>query len=379
MSIVPDFILKLFERQAVVLGWAWVPDGHNVSANNTVLPVEPPFVVGDDYVVLRLAEMYLRTTRILWKESYPLVHSFVGYGDPAAPRSVATVAGPGQLKELGTDNLDRLIGLAYRLAGPTVYDGQDIELLAGLYSVPAADGAKLLIDTLAQLSGLVPALKQATDVANIVKGGVEGLLGISGTKLTLGIHDVLRSQVPAGGRAAHPGFIAAINAPSASIDPKRLWIKAGRLYEGENPVAARPFDSHDMMLFELHRGPSRTPSWATLPKLALHSAVFDGLLKGETVVADLKTKLNRAYVTFETDVNGLDDLTKPDKAAIRAMVAKDLQERVAKIDGGGLFENRSVSGLDQRIELRGFSARMIPDLPAGMSLPSRSEGLPLFA
>jgi len=378
MSIVPDFILKLFKRQAVVLGWVWVPDGHSVSATNAPLPVESPFVVSDDYVVLRLAEMYLKTTRVLWKESYPLVHSFVGYGDPAAPRSVAAIAGPGQLKELGTDNLDRLIGLAYRLAGPTVYDGQDIELLAGLYSVPAADGAKVLIDTLAQLSGLVPALKQATDVANIVKGGVEGLLGISGTRLTLGIHDVLRSHVPVGARAAQPGFIVAVNAPSHSIKPERLWVKAGRLYEGDNPVAARPFDSHDMMLFELHRGPSRAPTWATLPKLAPHSIVFDGLFKSEAAVADLKTKLDKAFVVFETDLKGIDDLTRPDKAAIRAIVAKDLQDRVKGLDGGGLFESRSVAGHDQQIELRGFSARLIPDLLEGAPLPSRDEGEPLF-
>ena len=53
-------------------------------------------------------------------------------------------AGPGQLKELGTANLDRLVGLAYRLAGPMVYAGDDLDVLVGLYAVPAQDAAKVL-------------------------------------------------------------------------------------------------------------------------------------------------------------------------------------------------------------------------------------------
>jgi hypothetical protein len=319
MSIVPDFITKLFLRQTAVLGWQWVPDDHVVTSDLRPVPVAERFARGDDYVVLRLAEMYLKTTRVLWKESYPLVHSLVAYGDPAVRHSIATIAGPGQLKELGTDNLDRLIGLSYRLAGPIVYDGQDIELLAGLYAVPAKDGAKVLIDTLSQLSGLVPTLKQAADVANIVKGGVEGLLGISGTQLMLGIHDALRAAGAGIGREARPGFIVAINASAASIGPEQLWIRGGRLYQGPKLDAAQPFETNDMMLFELHRGASRASTWATLPGLAAHVAVFDALLKSEAAMPELKTKLNKAFIDFEMDLRTVEDLTNPDKSAIRSL------------------------------------------------------------
>ena len=247
----------------------------------------------------------------LWREFYPLVHSFIAYGDPAAPRSTASIAGPGQLRELGTDNLDRVIGLSYRLAGPLVYDGQDIELLAGLYAVPSRDGAKVLIDTLSQLSGLVPTVKQANDIATIVKGGVEGLLGIEGTRLTLGIHDALRAPGAGAGRQARPGFLVAVNAPAALVQPDELWIKGGRLYEGPDLNSAQPFASHDMMLFELHRGPSRASNWATLPSLAPHVGEFDAILKGDAPVQELKIKLNKAFVAFEADMNAVVDLTGP--------------------------------------------------------------------
>ena len=379
MSIIPSFLSNLFEKEADVLSWVWVPDDHVRDSDSKPVPTPSNFVSGDDYVVMRLAEMYLKTTRVLWREFYPLVHSFVAYGDPAAPRSTASIAGPGQLRELGTDNLDRVIGLSYRLAGPLVYDGQDIELLAGLYAVPSRDGAKVLIDTLSQLSGLVTTFKQANDIATVVKGGVEGLLGLEGTRLTLGIRDALRAPGAGAGRQARPGFLVAVNAPAASVRPSELWIKGGRLYEGADLNGAQPFASHDMMLFELHRGPSRASNWATLPSLAPHVGEFDGILKGDGTVQELKTKLNKAFVAFEADIDAAIDLTWPDKAAIRSVVADDLKQRVAKIEGGGLFGTRSFDDVSREKEVRSFSPLGLPELHVGEPMPKREEGLPVFS
>lgn len=374
---IPDFLDRLFRRQAQALGWQWIPEANVVDGHNRPVAAEPAFATGDDYVVLRLAEMYLKTTRVLWREYYPVVHSFVAHGDPLAQRSIATVAGPGQLKDLGSANLDRLIGLAYRLAGPVVYDGQDIELLAGLYAVPAADGAKVLIDTLSQLTGLIPALKQATEVAGIVKAGTEGLLGLADTQLALGVRDTLRPAGAGHGRTARPGFVVAVNAPQAQLKPAQLWVREGRLYEGPNPVAARPFDSHDMMLFELHRGPSRTASWATLPALAARAKAFDAALR-DTPADQLPAAINAAFRQFEADLRGIDDLSQPDKAAIRALVGEDLKARVKAIQGGDLIETRSVAGAPTRVELRGFRPRDLAEPPPGVALPARTEGEPLF-
>jgi hypothetical protein len=44
--------LKLFERQAVVLGWVWVPDGHSVSATNAPLPVEQIYAMPVEFADL---------------------------------------------------------------------------------------------------------------------------------------------------------------------------------------------------------------------------------------------------------------------------------------------------------------------------------------
>lgn len=376
MSIIPAFIQRLFTSQAQALGWQWIPASNVLDEQLRPAPAEPPFAPRQDYVVLRLAEMYLKTLRLLWRERYPVVHAFVTHGDPSAPRSVTTVAGPGQLKDLGAPNLDRLIGLSYRLAGPIVYDGQDLELLAGLYAVPARDAAKPLIDILSQLGGLVPGLAQAESLAGLLKTGVEGLLGLKDTELTLGVHDVLR-RAGAGGREARPGFVVAVNAPQARLVPAQLWIKAGRLYEGVNPLVAHPFEAHDMMMFEVHRGPSRALAFATLPALADHVKQFDAILR-DAAIEELPRKINAEYRAFEIALRGIEDLTDPDKAAIRGLVANDLKTRVKAIQDGGLIELRDAAGASAPTSPRAFSARAIAEPPAGIPLPTRPEG-DLFA
>jgi hypothetical protein len=200
------------------------------------------------------------------------------------------------------------------------------------------------------------------------------LLGLSGTQLTLGIHDALRAPNAGVGRTARPGFVVAVNAPAASIKEERLWIRSGRLYEGPNPIAATEFKSNDMMLFELHRGPSRAPNWATLPSLAQHSANFDTALR-ETSTAELAGKINGLFRKFEVELDGIDDLTDPDKAAIRAIVAGELKRRVEVIRGGGLIEEKSVEGPAAQIDPRSFHPVDFADIPEGAKLPSRPEGL----
>jgi hypothetical protein len=375
--MIPEFLARLYANSADVLGWKWVPDDHLIDTSQTVTPPQAPFAAKQDYVVLRVAEMYLQKTRRLWREYYPVVHTFVAYGDPAAQRTVAGIAGPGQLKDLGTENLDRLVGLAYRIAGPIVYDGQDIEMLAGLYAVPAKDGAKVILDTLGQLSSLTPTIKQAVELANIFKGGIEGLLGLSGTTLALGIRDALRTPGAGIGRTARPGFLVAFNAPASSINEQELWIKGGRLCQGPNPIAATEFKSTDAMLFELHRGPSRAPGWARLPELATHAESFDTALR-ETSSDELPKRINDLYRRFEAQLASSEELTDPDKGIIRGQVADELLMRVKKIRGGGLIEEKSMTP-QQTINVRSFRPSEFLDIPAGVELISRPEGVPVFS
>lgn len=379
-TYIPQFLRNLFAREAQKLARVRIPDGNVLDEKGNPVTVPAAFTAGDDYVVLRLSEMFLKHTRVLWREFYPVVHAFVAYGDPASPKTAATVAGPGQLKELDTTNLDRLINLSHRLAGPIVYDGQDLEVLAGLYAVPGADSARALIETVSQLSGVIPVLSGVDKVAEVFATGTERLLNIKGTTLAIGLREAFRPPGAGEGVAARPGFIAVVNAPAAEIEPiaKELWVRGGRLYRGANPMSAQPYEGRDYMLLELHQGPPRAPIFATLPRLAPHVTAFNDAFRQVTDVSALKQRLAQLFREFEADVDTSAELTRKDKSAIRAMVADDLRTRVVAIESGGLFERKSADGTGAPIDPRGFSPRDIV-LPKNLeSLGHRPSGVALF-
>jgi hypothetical protein len=369
-----NFLKGIFQREGQSLAHFEVLPDHVADNNKNPVELDEAFRVSDDYVVISIAEMFLGKTRVLWREFYPVVHSFVNYGNPQAPKDVASVAGPGQLKDLGTANLDRVIGLAYTLAGPIVYDGQPIELLSGLYAVPAKDGAAILIQTLSQLSGLVPQLGQAVQLAGILKGGAEQLLGLDGTKLTVGLHQTFYTPATAQGLLARPGFVVAAYQPAQQVDPAKMWVIGGRLYYGDDPVSAEPAGKYDYILFQLSKGPSRVPTWATIPALAGHSAKFDEILK-TTPPEKVTDELHAEYRRFDSSLRASPDLTKPDQNAIRALVKLDLKERSDAIISGDEFLSRSAGEAPVSTTPKEFRPSLL-EIPDDLSLLIESGNVP---
>ena len=158
-------------------------------------PTGSGFEIDRSYVVVRLAEMYLGTTRTLWRKFSPLLHAFTAYD--ADKHEEHTVAGPGQLQELGESNLDRVMVFNTRLAGPRPYRGGDVSILSGLYSVPREDAATALLATVGAMAGIAgPGAAVVPQLANLVKTGVDSILGLGTTKLRLGISDTFAGDRP---------------------------------------------------------------------------------------------------------------------------------------------------------------------------------------
>jgi hypothetical protein len=139
-------VLDVFRKKSAQLFWKRLADDHVVGASSGAA-----IDAAEAYFVLRLTEMYLGTSRTLWRKAYPLVHGFTNYKG----REEHNVAGPGQLQEIGGGNFDRLIVLNSRLAGPTPFTGGDLSLLVGLWSVAGDDAAKALVTTVGAVSGLI--------------------------------------------------------------------------------------------------------------------------------------------------------------------------------------------------------------------------------
>src|SRR5437764_11104988 len=158
-------IFTLFDAKAKQLFWRALDPSHIVG-----LPPPQLFVKDQSYFVIRLMEMYLASSRKLWRQMYPLLHGYTACGT----FQQHALAGPGQLHELGDTNLDRISNLNQILAGPVPYDGEEVSMLAGLYSVPGHDSAKALIETLGALATASgTSYGEVLPTANIVKNGID--------------------------------------------------------------------------------------------------------------------------------------------------------------------------------------------------------------
>lgn len=349
-----DFFGNLASSKSQQLSWGWIDDNNIAGGINA-----QPFSPRQCYFVVRLSEMFLKDQRVLWKKFYPMVHGFVRH----KPREFAEVAGPGQLKELGTANLDRLIGLAYPLTEPIVYNGADIDVLVGLYAVPGDDAAKLLLGSLGQLSSLAGiSAEVGLKIAEVVKAGVEGLIHMDGSSLQLGARDTLRPGPPgAVGKIAKAGYLLAVNTPAKTVTYKDLWVKEGRLLQGSNPLTGRPYDEHDYMLIEVERRDTRE-DWRTLPLVQKHEEGFDAAIKSGASVADVKSRIGALWGPLVADVKGSAELTELDMDRVLKSIAQAIREKVAALEGGGPFETRSAAAEKVGITLRkGFDLLDVGD------------------
>ncbi len=323
MGFVDIFVKKAHHRC-----WQRLNDDHVVDGRTGKL------IENDGaYFVIRMKEMYLRNTRTLWRKFYPLLHAFIEYqkGEEHA------IAGPGQLRDLGEANLDRVVNLNFRLAGPTPYKGGDVSLLAGLYAVPGQDAAKALIGTLSTIAGLGGiALGQIPAVANAVKTGVESVIGLNESTLQLGVRDTFYQ-----GNPLRSGYHVAIDSDADKVEMSKLWLYKGQLKKGNDPVAGVAYEENDYMVLEVERRDSRD-DWPSLPDIAAQQAGFAAIMADSSLtVAQKREKLRDAWGRFQNALSTSPYLVKPDAQRIALSVAEDLNARLKALEEGNPFETRS--------------------------------------
>jgi hypothetical protein len=321
-------LLDIFRDKSQQLYWAALPE------DNVVDGARPsPIVKNEAYFILRMKEMYVAYSRRLWRKLYPMLHSFVEHGK----YQENAIAGPGQLRELGDNNLDRIVNLNYRLAGPTPFTGEDLSILAGLYSVPGQDAAKALIDTVASVASLGGvALGSAVQIAQTVKSGVESILGLNGSQLALGIRDTINA-----GKPLKSGYYLGVSAPAGEVDIRTLWLRDGRLVHGEDPVIAQPYQDHDYMVLEIERRDTRD-DWPSLPGIFEYQDQFAAVMADSKIpVADKRKRFKELWPSFQQALAASRFLTSPDRENIAHSVSQDLKARLDAMENGNPFETRS--------------------------------------
>lgn len=376
MASLLEFFERIVREPNRQMAWGRIPTAHVIGAKQPT-----SFVANDDYVVVRLASMFLRNSRELWLKLSPLAHASITLNGRTAPRTEAAVVGPAQFGDLATASAERSVVLNQRLSGPAVWRGGDLSIAVGLFAVPKDQAVGALLDTLGKLSALpIPGLASGLEIAGIVKSGVEGLIGLQGTRPVLGVKDAFTDAgVATAGLWAGPCVLAGIAAPLADVDFDRLWVREGRLFEGNSAAALRPLEAHDHLLVSVEKGAERQ-DWRGLPRLTPHEAAFDAVLREAGLGRpQAEQRLSDGFVDFDADLSAEDELTNPDKDRIRGEVAAELRRRVDR-KYGGLFgtETRSVGGIVRVTDPDGFDFLDVADAQPGTFMPIRA-GARLFS
>jgi hypothetical protein len=320
-------IRDLFRARGTHLYWARLSD-------DRIDPSAPgvTFQPHEAYYVIRLKEMYLARTRTLWRKSYPVLYGAFTH----AANTEYGVAGPGQLKDLGDVNLDKVLTIDYRLAGPTVYTGEEFTLLVGLYSVPGQDAAKALISTVSTVAAIGGiAFAQAASIATVVKQGVESLLSLDTTGLVLGIQNgFAQGQLKT-------GSYVGVGAPEASVPMSDLWLSGGRLKRGLDPIASTAYEDSDYMVLDVE-ALDRREDWPRLPGVADFQQKFGAVMReGGTSVSQKRERLAGLWPEFEQVIAESPLLTRPDRERIKGNVSADLAARLDAMATKNPFETRA--------------------------------------
>jgi len=364
-----DFIEKLLRDRNRQMAWGRVPDGHVIGAK-----VEEKFVPNDDYVNVRMGSMFLAYSRELWLQLSPLMHSTVSMTGLRAVREESAVIGPPQFGDLAVAPAKSSVIVNQRLAGPAVWRGGDLKIAAGLFAVPKDQAASALMATLGQLAGLgIPGLKQGLEIANIVREGVEGLIGLSGTKPMLAV----KVSLPEASEP-RPCWLAGVAAPAGTVNFDQLWVKEGRLFSGPSAAQLRPFEDYNYVLLAVERGLPRQ-DWRGLPSLTPHQGEFDAALSDIAAEeAVTVARLNGVFAAFNADLIAEEGLTDPDKARIRTELVAEIKGR--RQQSPFSIETRSVGGVLRQLAAgEAFSFLSVRDLPLGEDLSAPIGEAPFSA
>jgi hypothetical protein len=326
-------VLALFAERSPHLYWRRVDDDH-------VLPKgeAQSIAAGEAYFVLRLKEMYLRHSRKLWRKFYPVMHAYCLHG----VAEEFAVADPGHLGDIDKANLDRALILNQRLVGPIPFTGEDVAMQVGLYSVPSGDLLQPLLPVFSQLTSLGgPALAQVPQLLDIVKGGVDTLVGARTTSLRIGVRDTFYA-----GQPLAAGFYIGIAARGRDVEQLVPWISSGRFIVGDDPGIAGPYVGHDYLVVEVERLDHRL-DWPRLPGIAAFEVEFSSVLAQKGLPPDdMRKQAEEVWTALRKELRQSRFLTQRDQERIANDVRTDVLRRLRELENppefrGGPDEERS--------------------------------------
>jgi hypothetical protein len=190
---------------------------------------------GEQYFRITMAEMFLKNDKEWFTKRAPAVYTVISLRFGDKEEVLSHVSGPSGLKDLKAESLNRGVTINYPLMVLTPFNGGDIEIEAGLVSLPGSNESKRLLKVLTDFSKTlaVPQISMALSFAQPLVDGIADLVGSDEAQLVLRLHDTFTQNTP-----IKPGYFAIIDAPAGTISADELWVKGDRLLRGESLAKA---------------------------------------------------------------------------------------------------------------------------------------------
>lgn len=300
---------------------------------NTYLPIdrskvkdgkvdeEPMLTAGKHYFQLWLNELYLKSDRDWFKSYYPVVHSLIRFNFGNQQAEIPYIAGPSNLKNVDSNNLDKVIQLNYPLTPLMPFNGGMVEMSAGILAMQGKDYTNGFIKVLEDFSGLitVPPLSLALNVAGTLVKGVSELLRANNGELHLGLHQTFTGKDSGGANRLRSGYIAVILAETDQIATDSLWVLRDRLYKGSNQRDL--FTGYTYMLFRIDKCENRD-DWKALTyiKDPYEEAISEIPKNEEWAEMYINTAITKARTSI--------DLTDADKVRVSMCLREEFDRQL---------------------------------------------------
>lgn len=311
MSWLSDLIHKVTTTEAV----DFVRTGPLLFGNQSPAPTALPS--GECYLSVRVASLRLPNTREkVFDKLYGIVHAFADLPSAAGAHiQFAAATMPSKLAGVDPVNLQNVLTINKLVVGPTPWNGGDLNLQIGLFSVVSENLAGPFLDTMTKLSDTVGVAfaGAAKPYVDTLKFGVEALTRATGTvKLEIGLDETF-SPLTTGNFAIVAAPVGRLAGKTLSLDPTDKKLLVNGAHYTEKPYLVFSFESSQ-----------ERSDWGEIPELkAAYGAIRDA------VVGNDQTKAKSTFEAFERLAKFSPDLTATDAARlvvkVRGLVAGAFQ------------------------------------------------------
>ena len=274
---------ELFSCEAKKYKTVFIPD-YRVDVDYDTTPIK----AGEAYCRLILVEMRLSKQIDWFKARYPVVHSAIRFNYGGDKVTVPYLAGPGFIRDLTQENLDRVIPCNHYLTPLFPFNQGEVEIQVGLFSMVANDPITKFITTIGRFTALlpVPELSTVLNLTEPVYKGIEDLIGIGDSCLNLGYQQTFSEAGGGGGNDLRAGYFVVILAEDQQIDSNVLCVVNDSLGVA-SPGKVKAFlrnkktlDGYSYMLFRIEKRTAQ--DWESL------GHIKDLVYKAQDAVAEGK-------------------------------------------------------------------------------------------